>query len=88
MNPQIKLYGSVTLREEYISKQRWCYAVVSLSAQADGTPSCVSNRELTIPISGADYDALKKRMLESKAEEPVLRVAGNLELILDSKSLN
>tara|TARA_Y100000034_G_C6749017_1_gene332788 strand:+ start:450 stop:632 length:183 start_codon:yes stop_codon:yes gene_type:complete len=41
-----------------------------------------------VPLTKSQYDYLRGQLSSSKAEEPILRVRGNLEITIDKVCLN
>ena len=90
MEPKIRISGTVSLKEVYKNpKDKMYYAVLSATAEAEKADNYVQPKvSLEVPITSEHYEELRKKLSESKAEEPILRVNGNLELILDSVCIN
>lgn len=90
MEPRIKISGIVSLKEVYTHPKNRCYyAVLSATAEVKGTNRYFPPKvNLDVPITAEQYEELGKKLSESKAEKPVLRVSGELELILDSVCIN
>ncbi len=90
MKPKIKISGTASLKELYRNpKDRIYYAVLSATVEAEGADKYVSPKlNIEFPITEEHYNLLRKKLDESKAEVPVLRVKGNLELVLDYVCIN
>jgi|SRR3989344_1857827 len=86
----IKISGTASLKELYQNPMnRMYYAVVSATAEAEEAGKYTPTKiDIEVPITAAQYEKLKKELSESDAEESILRVSGNLELILDSACIN
>jgi len=84
--------GIARLREDYKNpKDVKYYAILDASAQdveyGHGQGKSPSPKfQIEVPITKVGYDKLKENLEKSKAESPVLRVKGQLELILGSES--
>ena len=94
---EINIKGITQLREDYKNPNEVRYYAV-----LDGCFESEKYREIKptskftkipapkfkaeIPITKEEYNNLKEQLKNSKAESPVLRVKGKLEIILDSES--
>jgi hypothetical protein len=88
MEPKIKVNGICSLEKVYINQKSKIYCL-SLSASFETNKKGYHEKiNIKIPIKEENYKELKKQISESNAEEPILRVKGNLELILDAVCLN
>lgn len=90
VGPRIEINGSAELKEVFENaKHIRYYVALSMRVESREADKYI-HREQTIdvPITKERYDELRKALSESKAQEPVLLVEGNLELLLDFKSYN
>lgn len=90
MEPKINISGTAaTLKIHKTPGYERHYVVVSATAKAEGMDNYdTPDIHLEVPISEEQYYSLRKKLDESKAEEPILRVNGKLELTLDSVCIN
>jgi len=90
MEPKIKIYGTASLQEIYNDENDLRYYIIlSASVKAEGKIKFFpAELKIEVPIIQESYDSLRKALSESTAEKPVLRVSGDLELILGSGCIN
>jgi hypothetical protein len=83
--------GTITLREEYTHAKNIDYFAIFKGNLRFNYPNLIfSSPEVEIPIriGKHDYDELKQQLDSSDAEEPMISVEGDLELILTSACMN
>ena len=83
--PKVRISGTASLKEVYKDpKNVIYYAVISATAYAPSSLKILPQNlvDVEIPLTAEQYSRLKKELSESTAEQPILRVKGNLEIIL------
>lgn len=90
MELKIRITGTASLKEVYQDpKDKRHYAVLSTTTQAEGVESYAPTEvKFEVPITAEQHRRLKYQLEQSEAEKPVLRVNGDLELILGSISIS
>ena len=87
---KINVYGTVALKEIYKNKEdRMYFAVISAAFEVPtGEIKIFPKIDIDVPITISQYEFLKKELASSKAERPILRVNGDLELSVNSVCFN
>lgn len=91
MDPKIEFNGTAILREDYTNPNDIAYSVVlSLRAKVSGGVACRTPTEstITVPIRQEQYQKLKQSLKDSRAEEPRLRVNGDLSIRIHNTCIN
>ena len=88
MSLNIALSGLVLLREDYVNeRERAYYALLRVTFSAQGNYPSPETR-IELPITEQQYRLLREELSTSTAQEPVLRLNGNIETLLGFRSIN
>ncbi|MFA5992114.1 MAG: hypothetical protein WC796_00225 [Candidatus Pacearchaeota archaeon] len=84
----IRISGRARLREDFSNpKNVRYYAVLDVYADEERQASMPTpNFIVEVLLAKSTYDKLRKDLEESQAQSPVLRLKGELEIVLDSES--
>ena len=86
---KVDFYGIAALREDFRNpKEKRYFLVLSGSLKSVDMLMPSKLEDFRVEISQSTYEEYKKQLTDSKAEVPLLRFSGNLELKVAAACIN